>query len=244
MMEGWLIPGEQLISVMIGKRQHQYAIELQDMKDHGVCIPVFTQDDQEPDYAQYCLSLRSQSGLPKDRIYLNWNAYIGNATDPAGLVKIADRVKSWKNYTSAYGFNATYFHGMDEVTGNLVLSQRAAWTTVHNNGGRMVTTSFDTTDPIDLTGDILDAANIGTKINTTAASVMHRYGHEIYLYNQPQVGVENPEIYRKNYGFTLWNAGYDGAMDFAYQGQYGNSIWNDFDSPTRTMSLPTQPATG
>jgi hypothetical protein len=42
--------------------------------------------------------------------------------------------------------------------------------------------------------------------------------------------VENPEIYRQNYGFDLWNAGYDGAMNFAYQHQEGQSTWNDFDS--------------
>jgi PKD repeat protein len=219
----------------------RYALELQDMKDHGVSYPQFSQDDLEPGMLNTALSLRSQSGLPKDRIYLNWNAYIGNATDSAGLVKVADLVKKWKTYTSAYGFTDVYFHGMDEVRGNLVLSQRSAWTTVHNNGGRMVTTSFDTTDPVDLTGNILDAVNLGTRLNATAASVMHDYGHEIYLYNQPQVGIENPENYRKNYGFALWNGGYDGVMDFAYQARNGDSIWNDFDSPTKdeVFAYPT-----
>jgi hypothetical protein len=43
--------------------------------------------------------------------------------------------------------------------------------------------------------------------------------------------VENSEIYRTNYGFTLWNNGYDGAMDFAYQSGFGQSIWNDYDDP-------------
>jgi hypothetical protein len=41
--------------------------------------------------------------------------------------------------------------------------------------------------------------------------------------------VENPELYRKNYGFALWNAGYDGSMDYAYQHEAG-ALWNDFDS--------------
>jgi hypothetical protein len=115
------------------------------------------------------------------------------------------------------------------VNGDALVSQRAAWQTVHNNGGKIVTTSWDTTDPIDLTGDILDIANLGTKINATAASKMHSYGHKIFLYNQPQVGVENPEIYRHNYGYALWNAGYDGAMNYAYQSDAGKNIWNDFD---------------
>jgi hypothetical protein len=211
------------------KTSKQYELELQDMKNHGVLYPtLFQNDDSMLDNA---LLIRSQSGLPKDRIYLGaWNAKIGNATDTVGLTKIAKIVKNWRNHTLSYGFNTTYFLGMDEVTGKLVLSQREAWITVRNNGGRMVTTSFDTTDPIELTGDILDAANIGTRINTSAASVMHRYGHEIYLYNQPQVGVEDPEIYRRNYGFSLWSSGYDGEMNWAYQWGFGNTIWNDCDS--------------
>jgi hypothetical protein len=49
-------------------------------------------------------------------------------------------------------------------------------------------------------------------------------------YGNPQVGVENPETYRVNYGLALWNAGYDGAMDFAYQYKMGACIWNDYDA--------------
>ena len=215
------------------KIAEQYAKELQNMKDHGISYPQLYQPDYQPDddLLDTALSIRVASGMPLDRIYLGeWNAHLGNATDAAGLTKVAKLVKNWRNHTTAYGFGATYFLGMDEVRGGLLLSQRDAWQVVHDNGGKIVATSYDTTDPIELTGDILDAANIGTKINATAASVMHRYGHEIYLYNQPQVGIENPAIYRKNYGFTLWSSGYDGAMNFAYQYGFGNNIWNDFDS--------------
>lgn len=44
------------------------------------------------------------------------------------------------------------------------------------------------------------------------------------------MGIENPEIYRRNYGFRLLQAGYDGAMPYAYQHTFGNSIWRDDDS--------------
>ena len=57
----------------------------------------------------------------------------------------------------------------------------------------------------------------------------HSSGKRLFSYGNPQSGVENPDIYRKNYGVALWNAGYDGAMDFAYQYPYGD-IWNDYDS--------------
>jgi hypothetical protein len=56
-------------------------------------------------------------------------------------------------------------------------------------------------------------------------------GHEIFSYANPQIGIENPEIYRRNYGLQLWKYGYDGSMDFAYQWSMGD-IWNDFDHST------------
>ena len=45
------------------------------------------------------------------------------------------------------------------------------------------------------------------------------------------MGAETPETYRRNYGLPLFAAGYDGAMDYAYQAGYNNA-WNDFDSTT------------
>ncbi len=74
---------------------------------------------------------------------------------------------------------------------------------------------------VDIVGDLLDVAIFADSLNTTQAAKWHSYGKKIFSYANPQVGVENPEIYRKNYGFALWNAGYDGAMDYAYQHRYG-----------------------
>src|SRR5450759_5205002 len=44
------------------------------------------------------------------------------------------------------------------------------------------------------------------------------------------MGLEQPETYRRNYGLTLWKAGYDGAMDFAYAYPF-DFVWDDFDNP-------------
>ena len=45
---------------------------------------------------------------------------------------------------------------------------------------------------------------------------------------QPNGGVENPEVNRRNFGLLLWQNNYDGAANYAYQHSFGN-IWNDFD---------------
>jgi hypothetical protein len=54
----------------------------------------------------------------------------------------------------------------------------------------------------------------------------------VFSYANPQVGVENPFVFRKNYGLVLWQQDYDGAMPYAYQHSEGSS-WNDFDGRYR-----------
>ena len=212
-----------------------YLIELQDMIEHGVLYPtLYQQDNAKLDTA---LALRDTAGLPKDKIYLlgTWvghDSYIGNGSTPAELAAIADTVINWRNHTETYGYRDTYFYGLDEVKGDILLSQRPAWQTVHKNGGKIFVAGKGS--ELLKMGDILDTSVVYSTLNATQAGLFHNYGHEILSYGNPQVGIENPEIYRKNYGFTLWNAGYDGAMDFAYQYRYGQSIWNDYDHVSGT----------
>ena len=62
----------------------------------------------------------------------------------------------------------------------------------------------------------------------------------MFNYGNPQCGVEEPETYRRNFGLALWQAGYDGAMDYAYQHSFGHE-WNDFDNQSyrdHTMAYP------
>jgi hypothetical protein len=87
----------------------------------------------------------------------------------------------------------------------------------------------DNPDAVVSAGDLLDVAVFAGPLNAVQATEWHLKGQKIFSYANPQVGVENPELYRKNYGFALWNAGYDGAMNYAYQHGYGQ-IWNDFDN--------------
>jgi PKD repeat protein len=203
-------------------------IELQDMKDHGVLYPTLYMHSTV--FLDQSLTLRDTIGFPKDRIYTLGSSvytYIGNPTDTAGLATVATTVNNMRNRTSSHGYTSTYFYGIDELMGAAVTAERPAWQTVHESGGKMYVAGD--TDLIDLVPDLLDVAVIGGPLNTTQAALWHSQGKQIYNYGNPQVGVENPEIYRKNYGVALWNAGYDGSMDFAYQQNYGD-IWNDFDS--------------
>jgi hypothetical protein len=215
------------------KSPEQYAIELQNMKDHGVVYPTFYnwygEDDPWNQTLRHALSIRNQTGLPTDHLYI-LSLETGNSTDIKNLTQLERDVNKWKKVTSQFGYQDVYIYGLDEAKGEVLQSERPAWQTVHRVGGKVFVAVSDNVDAVNSVGDLLDVAVVAGPLNATHAAQWHSYGKRIFSYANPQVGAENPEIYRKNYGFALWNAGYDGAMNFAYQYGFGPSIWNDFDS--------------
>lgn len=205
------------------KTQSQYILELKDMKEHGIQYPtVYCWD---PDNVATELLLRNHSGLPNDHIFV-LGIGTGNSADPRNLTRLGETVRQWKNITSRYGFHDMYIYGIDEAEGNLLQSERPAWETVHQNGAKVFVACHS--DAVDIVGDILDIAVVAGPLSTEQSGQWHAYGKKIFSYANPQVGIENPALYRKNYGFALWSSGYDGTMNYAYQHSFGN-IWNDFD---------------
>jgi hypothetical protein len=91
--------------------------------------------------------------------------------------------------------------------------------------------------------DILDTAVVAYGLDSSVSALWHSRGHKILSYGNPQTGVENPEIYRMNYGVALWNAGYDGSMDFAYQWASENDYWNDYGDAHWRDHMFTYPTT-
>jgi hypothetical protein len=220
------------------KTSEQYSIELQNMKDHGVLYPsIYNWYSEWGPYNQsliLALSLRKQSGLPTDHIYVN-GLDIGNQTSIDDLTRLEKLVNNWITTTSQYGYCNTYIYGIDEARGDVLRSERPAWQTIHKSGAKVfVALGSGNTNAFNIVGDLLDVAVVADPLNTTQAAQWHSSGKRIFSYANPQIGLENPEIYRKNYGFSLWNAGYDGAMNFAYQCGYGH-IWNDFDSQSENF---------
>jgi hypothetical protein len=51
----------------------------------------------------------------------------------------------------------------------------------------------------------------------------------------PMIGLEQPDLYRQNYGLHLWKGGWDGACNFAFQADFGvggwrnDAGWDDFN---------------
>jgi hypothetical protein len=202
------------------KNEEQFRSEMKDLLDHGVTNPTIDLQDSLEDV----LRIRNEVGLNNRAIYylgLQINYYDGD------LEKLKSRLTDLMNIVEPYGISEVYIYAPDEQSLNDTLN-RAQINAVHEIGGKVFDAQVKSN--ASTVADVLDLAVAGKDPDILLADKYHDYGHKIFSYDNPQVGVEEPETYRRNYGLLLWQRDYDGAMDFAYQYEFGN-IWNDFDYP-------------
>lgn len=128
-----------------------------------------------------------------------------------------------------------YFYGIDEALGDRLISQRAAWEAVREAGGKIFVSGYRGTN-FETMGDIQDLIILSGPPSGKEAMDWHSAGRKIWCYDNPQGGIEDPELYRRNYGLLLWQMDYDGASTFPYHGSYGNT-WNDFDGVLRDQNF-------
>lgn len=207
------------------KTKQQYKAEMEDMRDHGVTNPTIYQPLKET-LVNKALYLRKMVGLSNANLFV-LGTTTGNLTDHVGLSRLQECVRKWIDLSRPFGYKYIYIYGIDEAKGEKLLSQRAAWNAVHSEGGKVFVACY--AGAVNLVGDILDLPILAKSYKTEEVTKWHIEGKKVYIYGYPQVGIEDPEIYRKNYGMALTCASYDGIMNYAYQHSFGH-IWNDFDN--------------
>lgn len=219
------------------KTARQLETELRDMKEHGVLYPNNYQTEK---YLARNLEIRDKVGLPKDMLFstvLDW--FKGPPKTQDELDKVRQSVRRFKDIMGRYGYKNLYVYGLDEAKGSELREQRPGWIAARQEGAGIFVACYH--DAYNIVGDLLDAAVMFGELSAEQARLYHSKGHKIFSYSNPQVGQENPEIYRRNFGLALWKAGYDGAMDYAYQKNY-KDFWNDFDNQRyreETFTYPT-----
>ena len=210
-----------------GKTESQLLSELSNMRDHGISYPTVYQGISDVARLTTHLSLMKQSGLPMDKIYELGNG-TANVTTQSELDALKSTVSQWQSLATQNNYGQVYVYGIDEATGDKLLAQLEAWKAVHAASGKVfVATYIGTADSI--VADFLDVPNLAGAFNPAEVAKWHAKGAKVFNYGNPQVGVESPDVYRRNYGIPLLLAGYDGAMNYAYQDSFGE-IWNDFDN--------------
>lgn len=209
------------------KNAAQYLLELQNMKVHGVEYPTFYEQikNGNSDKVIDALALRDQAGLGKDKIFV-----VGQITQKDKsykyLASLKHATKKWKSILDEFGYETFYFYGKDEAKKGEMAKQLPAWDVVRKAGGKVFAACH--IGAIDYVGSGLDLPVLAAKNNYKEVLRWNEIGIKPYVYSNPQVGIEDPELYRKNYGFRLWLSPYGGVMNYAYQHAF-NDIWNDFD---------------
>jgi len=195
------------------KNENQFRAELSNLWSHGITNPTVYQWLAD---LETVLKIRDEMGMGRQPLYI----LSVKAEGPISLLKKTIEL------ARSYGIREVYFYGIDEARGEELQSQRLAWKAVHQAGGKVFVAGH--AGDFELVGDVLDLEISAGKPSRKRADQWHSAGHEIWMYANPQGGVENPELYRRNYGLELWKANYDGACTYVYQHGFGNA-WNDFD---------------
>ena len=222
------------------KTRQQYTAELKNLYAHGVTSPVM----YHPESLVEQLKIRSAVGMGKQPLFLDMDG------EDLGLVPryqpryndLITKLREILAITRTMGVPEVYLYGWDERSGDELLRERPIYEAIHEAGARNFVAGGQ--DQFELVGDLLDLSVMARSLDKEEARKWHNVGHRIVSYDNPQVGLENPEIYRRNYGLRLWMANYDGVMNFAYYWRHGH-VWNDFDYPdTSTMGFVYPTAKG
>jgi len=207
------------------RSEEQYLAEMQDMAAHACLYPTVYQNYDET-LLPRVFELRAEAGLPTDQLF-TLGLSTGSPQTEAEIEALRGRVREWLAMAERFGYEDVYAYGIDEARGERLAAQRAAWKAVQEEGaGTFVACYYQTFEAM---GDLLNVAVLAGRPDLEEAAKFHGVGSRVFAYAFPQVGPEEPETFRRNFGLVLWQADFDGAMDYAHQHGFGH-VWNDFDS--------------
>jgi hypothetical protein len=230
------------------KSEEQYRNELKNLIAHGVTDPILPLPLRSggPDtiYAEdilrKMLAIRKELGMAGRPLYST--RFFFRALElkqpklvprievaPALKERLQAEVRRFISLARSYGVTDIYFYGLDEAKGERLTCQREAWKAIREAGGKIYASGVIGMNFREM-GDIQDILVCAGSPWREEADRWHGRGRKIWCYANPQGGIEDAEINRRNFGLLLWQTRYDGAATWAYQSTAGNT-WNDFDSP-------------
>ncbi len=235
--EPGLCPGE--------RSREQYRAELADLKAHGIINPIcFQMDAYDLDVFREALRMRKDAGLINRPLYSmpEANLAIGKRLTPENQPLLDQReAEILRVVEEELGHRDVYFYGLDEQ--NDVEEEYPVWRRIHENGARVFVSDAKYPEPLAgaaLTPpgllDLVIRSWIPENQMADYARLRHERGGKVWCYGMPQGGVENPELYRRNYGIQVWLANYDGFATYCYYETFGHP-WNDRDGAFRDHNL-------
>lgn len=226
------------------KTPEQYKQEMINLLKHGVDSPTLYQKFNSK-HLKKTLEIRQEAGINNREIF-----YVGLSTsgdyrkNPELITRLLDRYKETRDLFAKYACESLYIMGQDEGKGKAIKSQIPAWEALHKVGGK-VFVAGTLREYVDKYRGILNCLNMNMSsiiINDKLLEEISYFKEKSKLtaYSFPQVGLEDPYIYRRNFGLVLKAYGIQGAMNYAYQHSF-NHPYNDFDHPVYKLHCFTYP---
>jgi hypothetical protein len=235
------------------KSTAQITADLESMIAHGISNPTCYQRFSPKDpveksspvsarvLVEKVLEIRREQGLT-DRPFYYLGRTIGKPSTSMRLTRLGNDTRDLLRLARKYGATDLYLYGMDEASGKEVVAQQMAWRSVKRIGAKVfVAGAKDHFERSAGLTDLLVYADPPIPDGRRVAAQQHSVGNKLFMYGNPQAGPEDPLLWRTNFGVLLWQAGYDGAMPYAFQSQDG-SIWNDWDGLNYRTASITYPA--
>lgn len=211
------------------KSQAQLAAELANQADHGISNPTVYQPPDSVRLFEDVLHQRAKAGLSKKCVYY-LGITTGNYGDTGSIQARLVQYNRLQRAAGAEGIPCVDVYGVDEAEARDIVGQFPVWERFRQAGAGIFTAAWRDGSAERQYAGRLKILTLGIEPDPSVNGFYRAAGTAVYLYNQPQVGVENPLIYRINYGLAAWRQGFDGVMNYAYQDSMG-VIWNDFDHP-------------
>jgi len=185
------------------KSEQQLKNELKDMNEHGVDCPTVYQGIDDKELLGRYLTLFRKAGWKGSSLYfLGTGVGSFKFTTPEGLEEFRQSCIDTKTFCKKYGIKDVYVYGIDEATGDVLASQRKAFAAAHEVGVKLFVAGYEGT--FAAVGDLLDILVYAGSPSKKEAKQWHSKKHDIWSYANPQGGVENPLVYRRNFGLLLW----------------------------------------
>ena len=188
------------------KSEGQLRAELKDMAEHGIFNPTSYQSLEN--LAHY-LRVRDEAGMRGLPLY-SVGVSIGNPSTEAQLSSLRQKIGKVRVIAEPFGIREVYLYGIDEARGEELLSQKKAWKLVREAGAKSFVAGYK--GHFDVVGDLLDVQVQANVPSREDAAQWHSAGGKIFCYANPQTGPENPELFRRNYGFYLWLQNYERVL--------------------------------
>jgi len=219
------------------KNKQQLKAEMQNIKAHGINnIGVYQTLQSKKNWSDFSsstlhetmhnyLKIMREAGFDsKELLYLG--SQTGVSQSEKAIDGVLQNLEEINTPAKKYDFEQVYMYGTDEAAGEELLAQQKVWKAVRDKGGKIFVAG--SSGHIPMMGELTDLLIYYNEISKNDLDYMHQKGNKVFKYQDPQSGPENPLLFRYKRGLYLWQKGFDGVMDYAYQHSFG-FIWNDFD---------------